>query len=68
VIIPTPVNPVASSAGVRQEPNAAFRDWLSERFEANYKAGKPQEFFAEYLKSKNIDPTSVPGLIKEQWG
>ncbi len=68
VIIPTPVNPVASSAGVRQEPNTAFRDWLSERFEANYKAGKPQEFFAEYLKSKNIDPTSVPGLIKEQWG
>ncbi len=68
VILPEPVAPVATSAGVRKEPNPAFRDWLSEKFDAYYKAGKPQAFFAEYLKTKGIDASTIPGLVKEQWG
>lgn len=67
VVLPTPVDPVAGGAGVRKEENPAFRDLVNDRFAADYKAGKPQAFFAEYLKSKNVDPASVPGLIRENW-
>ena len=68
VILQQPVESVATSAGVRKEPNPAFRNWLSEKFAAYYKDGKPQAFFTEYLKTKGIDASTIPGLMKEQWG
>lgn len=68
VILPEPVVAVATSAGVRKEQNPAFRDWLNQKFIEHYRAGQPQAFFAEYLKTKGIDASSVPGLAKEQWG
>lgn len=67
VVLPTPVDPVAGGAGVRKEDSPTFRNLVSDRFVADYKAGKPQAYFAEYLKSKGVDAGSVPGLIKEQW-
>jgi polar amino acid transport system substrate-binding protein len=68
VALPQPIQPVATSAGVRKEQDPAFRNWLSERFAAYYTNGKPQRFFADYLASKGIDASTVPGLVKEQWG
>lgn len=68
VVLPTPVTPVATSAGVRKEADPAFRDWLSGKFAEYYAAAKPQGFFTEYLKSKGIDAGGIPGLVKEQWG
>jgi polar amino acid transport system substrate-binding protein len=68
VIIPEPVTPVATSAGVRKEQNPAFRDWLSQKFAEYYASGKPQTFFSEYLKTKGLDASTIPGLVKEQWG
>lgn len=67
VVLPVPVNPVATSAGVRKEENPAFRDWVSDKFSELYKAGVPDQLFDAYLKSKGIDPTGVPGLVKEAW-
>jgi polar amino acid transport system substrate-binding protein len=67
VILPTPVNPVATSAGLRKEANPAFRDWVSEQFATLYKEGVPDQVFDAYLKSKNIDPKGIPGLVKEAW-
>lgn len=67
VILPKPVRAIATSAGVRREPHPAFRDWLSARFATYYKEGRPQAFFAAYLKSRGIDPSKVPGLLKEDW-
>jgi polar amino acid transport system substrate-binding protein len=67
VILPEPVNPVATSAGLRKEASPAFRDWVSEQFASLYKDGVPDQIFAGYLKSKNIDPTGIPGLVKEAW-
>ena len=67
VILPKPVEAIATSAGVRKEANPTFRDWLSRKFAEYYKAGKPQAFLAAYLKSKGIDPSKVPGLLKEDW-
>ncbi|WP_440408520.1 transporter substrate-binding domain-containing protein [Neorhizobium petrolearium] len=67
VILPTPVNPVPTSAGLRKETTPAFRNWISEQFAELYKNGVPDQIFSGYLKSKNIDPTGIPGLVKEAW-
>ncbi|MGP4689572.1 transporter substrate-binding domain-containing protein [Agrobacterium pusense] len=67
VILPNPVNPVQTSAGLRKETSPAFRDWVSEQFAALYKDGVPDQIFGAYLKSKNIDPTEIPGLVQEAW-
>lgn len=67
VILPTPVNPVPTSAGLRKEATPAFRDWVSEQFASLYKDGVPDKIFDAYLTSKNIDPAGIPGLVKEAW-
>lgn len=67
VVLPTPVQPIATSAGLRKTPDPSLRDWMSERFAAYYKAGLPQRLFVAYLKERGIDPVGIPGLIKEQW-
>jgi polar amino acid transport system substrate-binding protein len=67
VVLPEPVTPVATSAGLRKEQNTAFRDWVNGQFAELYKAGVPNQLFSAYLKSKNIDATEIPGLIKESW-
>jgi polar amino acid transport system substrate-binding protein len=67
VILPEPVTPVATSAGLRKESNTAFRDWVNGQFAELYKAGIPNQLFSAYLKSKNIDVNGIPGLMKESW-
>lgn len=67
VVLPEPVNPVATSAGLRKEANPAFREWVSGQFASLYKEGVPDQIFAAYLKSKNVDPSGIPGLVKEAW-
>lgn len=67
VILPTPVNPVPTSAGMRKEADSSFRNFVSEQFAALYKDGVPDQVFEAYLKTKTIDPTGIPGLIKEAW-
>ncbi|QXC52920.1 transporter substrate-binding domain-containing protein (plasmid) [Agrobacterium salinitolerans] len=67
VILPTPVNPVPTSAGLRKEASPDFKNWVSEQFATLYKQGVPDQIFDGYLKSKNIDPTGIPGLVKEAW-
>jgi polar amino acid transport system substrate-binding protein len=67
VILPNPVVPVATSAGLRKDPSPALRDWLSTKFAAYYAAGLPDAYFRKYLTGRGIDPTKVPGLIKESW-
>jgi polar amino acid transport system substrate-binding protein len=67
VILPQPVTPVATSAGLRKEPNTAFRDWVNAEFLELYKAGVPNQLFRTYLQSKGVDPSGLPGLIAESW-
>ncbi|MFC0202535.1 transporter substrate-binding domain-containing protein [Paracoccus rhizosphaerae] len=67
VLLPEPVNPVATSAGMRQEDSTEFLNWVNATFADLYAAGIPDELFDEYLASKGIDATGIPGLIKEDW-
>ncbi|MPQ96123.1 MULTISPECIES: transporter substrate-binding domain-containing protein [Thioclava] len=67
VLLPEPVKPVATSAGMRQEDNPEFLNWVNKTFADFYAAGVPDQLFDAYLTSKGIDPTGIPGLIKEDW-
>lgn len=67
VILPAPVHPVATSAGVRREADPAFRNWLDGRFSDFYANGLPEALFRYYLREHAIDPDGVPGLVKEAW-
>lgn len=67
VLLPEPVNPVATSAGMRKEDNHEFREWVNQTFVDFYEEGVPDDIFEGYLSSKNIDPEGIPGLVKEDW-
>lgn len=67
VTLPTPVTPVATSAGLRKDASPALRDWINGQFLALYKDGVPDQLFNDYLTSKGIDPKGIPGLVKEAW-
>lgn len=67
VLLPEPVEPVATSVGLRQDTDGVFRSWVNETIGEFYEAGVPDEIFDEYLQSKGIDPEGIPGLVKEDW-
>lgn len=67
VVLPSPVDPVPTSAGLRKEADPAFRTWISDQFASLYKEGVPDQIFEAYLTSKTIDPAGIPGLVKEAW-
>lgn len=67
VLLPEPVNPVATSAGMRKEDSAEFLTWVNTTFGNLYAAGVPDELFGGYLESKGIAPEGIPGLVKEDW-
>lgn len=67
LILPEPVQPVSTSAGIARSEDGAFREWLAERFRTYYAEGKPQAWFEAYLESRDIDPATIPGVTKESW-
>ena len=68
VVIPEPVVALPTSAGVRQETDKTFRDFLNVEFDKYYKNGQVQKFYEEFLVSRGIDPAKAPPIVKEQWG
>jgi polar amino acid transport system substrate-binding protein len=67
VVIPKPVVALATSAGIRQESDKQFRDFLDKEFDKYYKNGETQKIYEQFLVSRNIDPKKAPPIIKEQW-
>jgi polar amino acid transport system substrate-binding protein len=67
VVIPEPVVALATSAGIRNETDKSFRDFLGKEFDKYYKSGETQIFYEEFLKSRNIDPAKAPPIVKERW-
>ncbi len=65
VQIPQPVVAIATSAGVRKEQDPAFRDMLDEQFKKLYASGQTQALYAQYLRTKGLDPDKMPGVTKE---
>lgn len=67
VLLPSPVEPVETSVGLRKEESSDFRDWVNTTLGTLYESGVPNELFEAYLSSKNISSEGVPGLVKESW-
>ena len=60
-----PVVAIPTSAGVRREQDPSFRDMLDEQFKKMYASGQTQALYAQYLKTKGLDPDKLPGVTKE---
>ena len=67
VFIPEPAIALATSGGIRREDDKAFRDFFDKAFDKYYKNGDTQKFYEEFLKSRNIDPSKAPPIVKERW-
>ncbi|MEW9613356.1 transporter substrate-binding domain-containing protein [Shinella sp. S4-D37] len=67
VILPEEVYAIPTSVGVMKSDDPSFRDWVNDFISKSYASGETQKIFETYLSSKGVDPTSVPGLMKERW-
>lgn len=65
VQVPQPVVALPTSAGIRKEPDPAFRDMLDSQFDKLYTSGTTQALYAQYLKTKGLDPNKLPGVTKD---
>lgn len=68
IVLPRPVAPVPTSAGIRKEADTRWKDWLDARFREYYDDGTTKTLFETYLRSRNIDPATTPGVTREGWG
>ena len=50
---------------MRREQDTSFRDMLDEQFKKMYASGQTQALYAQYLKTKGLDPDKLPGVTKE---
>lgn len=65
VQIPQPVVALPTSAGIRREADPAFREFLDGEIAKLYTSGQTQALYAQYLKTKGLDPAVLPGVTKE---
>ena len=65
ITLPKPVRASPSSVAVRQEPDKMWRDWLTHAIGYWYATGRLQQHYEEFLKSRDIDPKSVPPIMRE---
>ena len=67
ITLPTPVRASASSVGIRRQNNKDFRDWVNTAVAYYYTTGRTQQWFAEALRSFDVDPKAVPPIQRELW-
>ena len=67
ITLPDPIRPSASSAGVRKEADKTWRDWVGTAIGYYYNTGQSQLWFDEFLVSFEVDPATVPPIMKELW-
>lgn len=67
VVLPRPANAVPTSAGIRKEADTRWKDWLNGRLKEFYDNGTTRDVFEAYLRSRNIDPATTPGITRETW-
>ena len=68
IFVPQPVVALPTSAGIRRETDPAFRNQLDTIIGKLYSSGQTQALYAQYLKTKGVDPATVPGVMKETLG
>jgi polar amino acid transport system substrate-binding protein len=68
VLLPEPIRQAATSAGVRREPDKAWRDWLGLTMAHLYTSGETQQIYERFLAFRGIDVKQAPAVIREMWG
>lgn len=64
LVVPTPVNALPTSAGIRKD-DPAFKDFMNQEFAKYYKDGTVQKIYADYLKTKGLDPAKMPTVMEK---
>lgn len=67
VVLPQPVRASTTSAGVRREDDKTWRDWLGTTLDFYYVTGQTQHMYEDYLRSRGIDPSEAPAVMREMW-
>lgn len=67
VVLPEEIYAVPTSVGLPKAADSSFKDWVNAFITKAYDEGTTKSIFETYIATKGIDPTSVPGLIKEDW-
>ena len=67
VVLPEPFRFSTTSAGVRREADKTWRDWLGLTLDYYYFTGQTQRIYEEFLVSRQIDPKTAPGIMRELW-
>lgn len=67
VVLPKPIHAVPTSVGLQKAADPSFKDWVNDFITKSYESGETTEMFEAHIKTKDIDPTTVPGLVKEEW-
>ena len=67
IVLPKPIQSIASSIGVRREPDKTWRDYLNIFVAFYYRTGRMQKLWDKNLRDHGIDPKIVPPIIKELW-
>lgn len=65
IALPRPVRASASSVAVRREADTTWRDYLTHAVAYWYGTGQLQEWYEQFLKSRGIDPATVPPIMRE---
>lgn len=67
IVLPKPVNAVPTSAGIRKQDDTRWKDWLNTKLREFYDNGTTRSVFEAYLRSRNIDPATTPGITRDTW-
>ena len=64
-LVPTPVEARPSSAGVRQETDKRWRDFLQVAVTFSYDTGRTQQLYQDFLAFRGLDPKTAASTRKE---
>ncbi|MEI4484873.1 transporter substrate-binding domain-containing protein [Frigidibacter sp. MR17.14] len=67
VVLPEEIHAVPTSVGLPKAADPSFKDWVSDFIATAYGDGTTKSIFEGYIRTKGIDPATVPGLVKEDW-
>lgn len=65
VVIPSPEISLPTSAGIRQEADPTFKNFLNAEFAKYYKDGTIQKLYAQYLQTKGVDASQMPSVMDQ---
>ncbi len=67
IVIPTPARLSFSDTALRREDDKRLRDWLATANNFYYTLGISQEWYADFLRSRGLDPNDSPPIQREAW-